>query len=149
MKRTVTALVPMRHHSQRVPGKNFRPLDGHPLFEYILRTLIAVPEITNIMVDTDSVEIIAGIQSKFPSIRCVERPKELCADTISMNEILMYDTSLVESDFFFQTHSTNPLLQSKTISRAIQKLDELFPAYDSLFSVTRLQSRLWDGLGRR
>jgi CMP-N-acetylneuraminic acid synthetase len=27
-------------------------------------------------------------------------------------------------------------------------LTRQFPAYDSLFGVTRLQSRLWDGLGR-
>ncbi|MCB0119320.1 MAG: acylneuraminate cytidylyltransferase family protein, partial [Anaerolineales bacterium] len=26
----LAALVPMRHHSQRVPGKNYRPLAGKP-----------------------------------------------------------------------------------------------------------------------
>ena len=31
--KTLTALVPMRHHSQRVPGKNFRMLDGKPLYQ--------------------------------------------------------------------------------------------------------------------
>ncbi len=148
MKRTVTALVPMRHHSQRVPGKNFRPLDGRPLYEHILSALVSVPEITRVLVDTDSTEITDGIKEKFPSVQCVLRPEELRADTVPMNEILMYDTGLVESDFFLQTHSTNPLLQAVTISKAIQKLDELYPSYDSLFSVTRLQNRLWDGLGR-
>lgn len=138
----------MRHHSQRVPGKNFRPLNGRPLYEHILSTLQSVPEITHILVDTDSTEITEGIRAKYPSIQCVCRPEELRADTVPMNEILMYDSGLVESDFFLQTHSTNPLLQSATISKAIQTLDELYPSYDSLFSVTRLQSRLWDGLGR-
>jgi CMP-N-acetylneuraminic acid synthetase len=148
MKKTVTALVPMRHHSQRVPGKNFRPLDGRPLYEHILSTLLSVPEISRIMVDTDSPEITAGVQSKFPSVQCVLRPANLRADTVPMNEVLLYDTSLVESDLYLQTHSTNPLLQAESISKAIQKLDELFPAYDSLFSVTRLQTRIWDTLGR-
>ena len=148
MKKTVTALVPMRHHSQRVPGKNLRLLDGHPLYEYILGSLLNVPEIGRILVDTDSADIIDGIKNKFPSVQCVLRPEELRADTVPMNEVLLHDTSLVQSDFFLQTHSTNPLLQAATISKAIQKLDGLFPAYDSLFSVTRLQSRLWDGLGR-
>ena len=148
MKRSVTALVPMRHHSQRVPGKNYRPLDGRPLYEHILTTLLAVEEISHVLVDTDSPEITDGINQKFPSIQCISRPKELRADTVPMNEILMYDASLIESDFYLQTHSTNPLLKPKTISKAIQKLDKLYPAYDSLFSVTRLQTRLWDGLGR-
>ena len=50
----LAALVPMRHHSQRVPGKNYRPLAGKPLFHHILETLLAVPEIELVMVDTDS-----------------------------------------------------------------------------------------------
>jgi CMP-N-acetylneuraminic acid synthetase len=65
-----------------------------------------------------------------------------------MNEILAYDTSQVEADFYLQTHSTNPLLKPQTISEAIQALLSSYPSYDSLFSVTRLQTRLWDQLGR-
>ena len=65
-----------------------------------------------------------------------------------MNEILLYDSSLVKADLYLQTHSTNPLLQSKTVSTAINTFLELMPTYDSLFSVTRLQTRLWDQLSR-
>jgi CMP-N-acetylneuraminic acid synthetase len=65
-----------------------------------------------------------------------------------MNEILAYDTSQVEADFYLQTHSTNPLLNSGTISKAIDAFLVNYPAYDSLFSVTRLHTRLWDQLGR-
>jgi CMP-N-acetylneuraminic acid synthetase len=46
-----------------------------------------------------------------------------------------------------QTHSTNPLLQPQTVSRAIQSLLANYPNYDSLFSVTRLQTRLYDQNG--
>lgn len=148
MNKTITALVPMRHHSQRVPGKNFRPLDGRPLYAHILATLQAVPEVTQILVDTDSPEIIEGIKKNFPAVKCVNRPENLRADDVPMNEILMYDTGLVQSDFFLQTHSTNPLLKPGTISKGIQTLLAQYPAYDSLFSVTRFQSRFWDGLGR-
>ena len=35
----LVALVPMRHHSQRVPGKNYRPLAGKPLYQHIIETL--------------------------------------------------------------------------------------------------------------
>lgn len=144
----IAALVPMRHHSQRVPGKNFRLLDGRPLYQHILSTLQQVPEISQIVVDTDSDEIIEGIQSSFPRLTVLRRPEELRADTIPMNEILMYDTSQVQADLFLQTHSTNPLLRVDSISRAINTLTAVFPAYDSLFSVTALKTRLWDSLGR-
>ncbi len=144
----IAALVPMRHHSQRVPGKNYRSLAGHPLFSYIIQTLLAVPEINEVVVDTDSEPIMRGLRADFPSVWIIDRPPHLRADDISMNDILIHDTKEVRADFYLQTHSTNPLLRSETVSRAVQTLLDSTPAYDSLFSVTRLQTRLYDSTGR-
>ncbi len=142
------AIVPMRHHSQRVPGKNYRPLAGKPLYQHIIETLLAVPEISTVVVDTDSEPILDGLRRDFPQVRLLPRPEHLRADTIPMNEILLYDTSQVQADFYLQTHSTNPLLKPATVSRAIQTILSDFPAHDSLFSVTRLQTRLYDQHGQ-
>ncbi len=144
----IVALVPMRHHSQRVPGKNYRALAGKPLYYHILHTLLNVPEISEIIVDTDSPEMIAGLTKHFPSVVIIQRPEHLRADEIPMNEILIYDTSQIDAEFYLQTHSTNPLLRSTTISDAIQAFLREYPTYDSLFSVTRWQTRLWDQHGR-
>ena len=140
----IAALVPMRHHSQRVPGKNFRNLAGKPLFHYVLETLMQCPEIQQIAVDTDSNVIQKDINKNFPGVVVIDRPERLRADTIPMNAILIYDTSQITADLYMQTHSTNPLLKPATISRAINDFQKQSPAYDSLFSVTRLQTRLWD-----
>src|SRR5512134_1889226 len=70
------------------------------------------------------------------------------ADASLMYEILAYDTEQFPADFYLQTHSTNPLLKAETISRAIQSLFTKYPASDSLFSVTRLQTRLYDRDGQ-
>ncbi len=145
---TLIALVPMRHHSQRVPGKNYRSLAGKPLFHHIIETLLSVPEINRVVVDTDSEPVMDGLRRHFPSVTILPRPEALRADTIPMNDILLYDTQQVEADFYLQTHSTNPLLQAATVSRAIQFFWDHYPAYDSLFSVTRLQTRLYDQHGR-
>jgi CMP-N-acetylneuraminic acid synthetase len=144
----IVALVPMRHHSQRVPGKNYRSLAGKPLFHYIIETLLGCPEISQVVVDTDSQPVMDGLGADFPMVRVVERPESLRADDISMNEILAYDTDQVPADFYLQTHSTNPLLCAQTVSAAVQKFLSIYPAYDTLFSVTRVQKRLWDELGR-
>ncbi len=144
----IAALVPMRHHSQRVPGKNYRMLSGKPLYQHVIETLLACPEIDQVVVDTDSPPIISGLKDNYPQILVIERPEHLRADEIPMNEILAYDTSQVQADFYLQTHSTNPLLRAETFSRSIQELVSNYPAYDSLFGVTRLQTRLWDQLGR-
>lgn len=144
----IAALVPMRHQSVRVPMKNYRLLAGKPLFHHIIEALLQVPEIAVVAVDTDSPVIMEGLESAFPQVRILARPSHLTADTVPMNEILMYDTSQVQADFYLQTHSTNPLLRPETISRAVRTFLEQYPAYDSLFSVTRVQTRFWDALAR-
>lgn len=139
----LAALVPMRHHSQRVPGKNYRPLAGKPLFHHIIETLLSVPEIETVMVDTDSEPVMDGLRRFFPTVKLIQRPEHLRADDIPMNDILLHDTTQVEAEFYLQTHSTNPLLQANTISRGIRNFFADYPKYDSLFSVTRLQTRLY------
>ena len=144
----IVALVPMRHDSKRVPGKNYRPMLGKPLYAHILDTLLACPEISTVVVDTDSPVILEGLARDYPGVQALLRPEALRADTIPTNEILIHDTAQVPADLYLQTHSTNPLLRSETVSRAIAILRQSDPEYDSLFGVTRLQTRLWDQLGR-
>lgn len=144
----LAALVPMRHHSQRVPGKNYRPLAGKPLYQHIIETLLAVPEIETVMVDTDSEPVMDGVRRLFPTVKLIQRPEHLRADDVPMNDILLHDTAQVNAEFYLQTHSTNPLLKAQTISQGIQKFFAEYPKYDSLFSVTRLQTRLYFQDGR-
>jgi CMP-N-acetylneuraminic acid synthetase len=138
----------MRHHSQRVTGKNYRPLAGKPLYQHIIETLLAVPEITAIMVDTDSEPVMNGLRADFPQVKIIQRPENLRAPEIPMNEILAYDTAQLEADFYIQTHSTNPLLRAETLSAAIAEFLGKYPGFDSMFSVTRWQTRLYDQLTR-
>lgn len=144
----IVALVPMRHHSQRVKGKNYRTLAGRPLYHHILSTLELCPEIAVIVVDTDSQVVMDGINEEFPQVQILIRPEHLRAEETPMNEVLLHDTEQIEADFYLQTHSTSPLLSAKTISSAIRTMKQNYPSYDSLFSVTRRQTRYWDELGR-
>jgi len=136
----------MREHSERVPGKNYRPFAGRPLYHHIIGSLLACPYIDSVHIDTDSSFIMEDAPRHF-DVHIIERPEHLRSDFTPMNEILLYDVTRVEADYYLQTHSTNPLLRTQTINAAI----EVFlgsSQYDSLFSVTRLQRRLWDAEGR-
>ncbi len=144
----LAALVPMRHHSQRVPEKNFRDLAGKPLYQHILSTLLDVPELEEIYVDTDSPVIAEGIKIAFPEVNVIDRPEDLQGDEVSMNRIIIHDMSVIGADLYLQTHSTNPLLQAGTVSKAIQIFLENRSEFDSLFSVTKLQTRLYDQEGK-
>jgi CMP-N-acetylneuraminic acid synthetase len=148
MKPRIAALVPMRHHSERVPGKNYRSFGGKQLHHHIIETLLNCELIDEVVINTDSPIIMENASQQFPQVRLIERPQHLRDGAVPMNDVLLYDVTQVESDYYLQTHSTNPLLRTKTITRAIDRFLDGYPSYDSLFSVTRIEMRLWDALGR-
>ncbi len=140
----IVALVPMKGNSERVPNKNLKKMDGVPLYHYIVKSLIASKCFSKIIINTDSKKIQEDVQKNFPKVICVERPEELRGDFVSMNKIIEHDMNFVESDYYLQTHSTNPLLTQMSIKSAIEDFQNKKTDYDSMFSVTRLQTRLYD-----
>jgi CMP-N-acetylneuraminic acid synthetase len=144
IKPSFFAMVPMKAHSERVPDKNIREFNGKPLFYWIFQTLSEVAGVSRIILDTDAERIAEMVLKYFPDIFVSIRPERLRGDLVATNSLIEYILALFpEQDFFLQTHATNPCLQAGTIRRAI----ELFtadPQHDSLFSVTRLQTRLFD-----
>ena len=148
MKPRIVALVPMRHYSERVPGKNYRTFGGRELYHHVIEALLGCELIDEVVINTDSPRIMEDASEQFPQVRLIERPQELRDGTVPMNDVLLYDVTQVEADYYLQTHSTNPLLSTETIARAINQFLENYSSYDSLFSVTRIKTRLWDALGR-
>ena len=144
----IAAIVPMRHHSERVPGKNYRSFAGKPLYHHIANNLLQCDSIDQVIIDTDSLTIKEDAANHFPQVIVLDRPEVLREDAMPMNDVLLNTVSQVEADIYLQTHSTNPLLRSESIQQAIDMMLDNIPAYDSLFSVTCVQSRLWDSLAR-
>ncbi len=143
----IVALVPMRHDSERVPGKNFRLFGGKPLYHQIVESLLSCSRISMVTIDTDSPVIMADAAANFPSVRVIERPEHIRGGMVPMNDVLKYDVSQVDADFYLQTHSTNPLLTRDSIEKALDLFLSNQEDYDSLFSVRKLQARLWDTKG--
>lgn len=134
MTRTV-AIVPMRHNSERVLGKNYRLLAGLPLYHHVIRTLSEVPEIDLIVVDTDSDFIIEDCARNFPNVQVLIRPEHLRDRAIPMNEVLLNTLDQIEADVAIQTHSTNPFLTARTVSGSLKTLPE--PEQQERFDVQR------------
>ncbi len=139
----IVAVVPMRHNSERVPGKNYRPLGGKPLFHHVVQSLLDVKEIAEVVIDTDSGLIIDDVKAAFPTVRTLVRPEHLRAGEIAMNDVLLNTAEQVDADVLLQTHSTNPFLSTATITDAVQRFLAGENDCDSAFGVTRLQARLW------
>ena len=64
----IVALVPMRHHSERVPGKNYRPFAGQPLYRHIIKSLQKSRYVEDVVVNTDSQEIAENIRQNFRKV---------------------------------------------------------------------------------
>ncbi len=132
----------MKEHSERVPAKNTKPFCGRPLFHWIIESLKKSRYVVGIVINTDSKDIAEDASQTFGA-KIIERPPHLRGDFVSMNDIIAYDLSQIKGEHFLQTHSTNPLLTAKTIDLAIETYFSNLERYDSLFSVTRVQARLY------
>ena len=138
----------MKAYSERVPGKNMRQLCGRPLFHWILDTLNESSVIDEIIINTDSEEIADNATKHF-DVTIHMRPKYLL--NIQSDEpfqIMSYDLDKTDGEYFIQTHSTNPLVKTNTICDAVNFYLNNLRKYDSLFSVTALQTRLYNNNGR-
>lgn len=146
----VCAILPMRGQSQRVPGKNRRPLGDRPLFHHILGGLHSVPDITRVVVNSDDPTLLADARAAFPDIDPQQRPAALSAPETSMNAVLMDAVARLPDTtrLILQTHATNPFLSAVTMTAAITALRAAWPAHDSLVAVTRRHVRLWDHQGQ-
>lgn len=142
----VVALLPMKAHSERVSGKNFREFCGKPLFRWVLDALLSVEEIACVVINTDAREILAshGLEDG-GRIQIRDRKPKLCGDFTSMNLILEDDIAAVPADAYVMTHTTNPLLSRDSIHGALASYFEGRKARecDSLFSVNRFQTRFY------
>lgn len=140
----ITALLPMKGNSERVPNKNLRDLCGKPLFFYIAQILQDCDLVEQIILNTDSELIAEKAQAYFSKIKIHWRPKKIQGDLVPMNEIIAHDLANSDAEHFLQTHSTNPLLSPQTLTEAINKYFSVVgDKYNSLFSVTQLQTRLY------
>ena len=144
------ALLPMKAHSQRVSGKNFKSLAGKPLFKWILDSLLEVSYIDHVIINTDARELLLEnglLETDRVIIR--DRKQKLCGDHVSMNLIIEDDLANTDADQYIMTHTTNPLLSSETISRAFETYQYAKSSgeADSLFGVTKFQTRFYKGNG--
>lgn len=139
----VTALIPIKVNSERIPSKNFRLFNGVPLFTIVLSTLESCSSIDKVIVNTDSDEVKKFIHENFKKTVAIDRPQNLLGDMVVMNTLIEHDITVSENEHFFQTHCTNPLLTEKTITKAINTYFDSLDKFDSLLSVTKIQARTY------
>jgi len=120
------ALIPARAGSQRVPGKNVRPLAGHPLIAYSIAAAKESGLFDLVHVSTDSEEI-AEIARRYGAEVPELRPAELAGSTSPDIEWIRHTLELLagrgrEFDLFSIVRPTSPFRGAATMRRAWEAL---------------------------
>lgn len=137
------ALLPMKGHSERVPNKNMKSFAGKPLYHCVAEVLQKSDYIETVVINTDSDIIAEDAAKHFSKVKIHIRPENIRGDMVPMNDIIAYDINHYPGEHFLQTHSTNPLLSAKALEEGIQTYFSMSDEFDSIFSVTRWQTRLY------
>ncbi|HEY9786019.1 MAG TPA: acylneuraminate cytidylyltransferase family protein [Candidatus Obscuribacterales bacterium] len=119
------ALIPARQGSKRVPGKNIRPLNGHPLIAYTIAAAKGSGIFEAIVVSTDSEEV-ARIARHYGAEVPFLRPAKLAGDNSPDIEWIYYTLDRLQAegrkyDCFSILRPTSPFRQPRTIRRAWQQ----------------------------
>ncbi len=132
--RTV-AFVPARSGSERVPGKNVRPLAGHPLLAYAVETSLQSGVFERVVVSTDSEEI-AEVARWYGAEVPFLRPVEYATATSPDVEWLRFTLERLDGgyDLFAIVRATNPFRGPATVRRGLEQLLAT-PEADSLRAV--------------
>ena len=132
---TAIALVPARSGSERVPGKNIRPLGGHPLLAYAIETALRSGVFERIVVSTDSEEI-AEVARWYGAEVPFLRPPEYATATSPDIEWLGFTLERLPEryDLFAIVRATNPFRAPDAIRRGLEQFLAR-PEADSLRAV--------------
>ena len=136
MKRV--AFVPIRLNSQRVVGKNLRPLGGRPMMTYLLQSLAAAKNIDQVYVYCSSPEVEQYLPE---GVKLLLRDKRLDSNLTLGAEIYDAFISEVEADIYILAHATSPFIRTSTIEQAVAAVES--GEHDSAFSAERIQTFTW------
>lgn len=139
----ITAVVPIRSGSQRVRDKNLRPFADTNLMELKLRTLLQVPELTSIVVNTNSEEAISIVNKSYSGGVKIHRREEYYASSqCSGSEFFRHLGEVTDTDVFIYCPCTSPFVKPKTISQCI-KTFLCSNDCDSVSTVSLVKEFLW------
>jgi len=144
----LTAFLPCRLGSQRVPDKNVRPFAGVEggLLKIKLDQLCNINKLDCIVVSSNDPRVL-DFASKYQDSRLIidERPDHLGSNTTTTDELIKYVPSVITEGDVLWTHVTSPFLNENDYNQIIERYFEVLGnGFDSLMTVLKLQGFIWD-----
>jgi CMP-N-acetylneuraminic acid synthetase len=134
----VVAFVPIKFHSERLPGKNLLPLQGKPLCWHIFETLLACDYIDDVYVYCSEKRIKNYIPRE---VLFKKRSAALDINETKGMDIYQNFVKEVDADLYVLAHATSPFLRATSIDAALQQV--MVGKHDSACSTERIQTFCW------
>lgn len=119
----VTALIPARGGSKRLPGKNIKSLCGKPLIAWSIEVALASKYIDRVVVSTDD-EAIKQVSEQFGAEVPFLRPSILANDTASSFEVVKHTIDFLKinqpNQLIVLLQPTSPLRLTEEIDQALE-----------------------------
>ena len=135
----IVAIVPIKSKSKRLKNKNFKEINGKPLYKYLLDKL-KFTNFDEIYVDSDSSEIEK--YCRLNNYKFIKRLPKLALDSANGNDLLNFHSKVIKADIYFQLFVTAPLLKTKTINNCIEKIKKN-NKYDSILTSKSIHTWFW------
>ena len=136
----ISTVITVRKGSQRVKNKNLKPFCKKNLLIYKIETLLKVKSIKNIIINTDSNDVIkiakdygVGYHLRDPYFASSECPN---------NEFWGHIAENTKTEYILFTHCTNPLIKESTYEDFINFFVKNRQEHDSFNSVSEVKEFL-------
>lgn len=147
----ITAFLPCRKGSQRIPDKNIKPFAGIEggLLRIKLDQLLNCKKVDRIILSSNDERILDFAKNlNEDSIIIDERPDYLGSSSTTTDTLINYVPSLISEGHILWTHVTSPFMDSHDYDALIDAyFNGLDNGYDSLMTVLKLQGFIWDKSG--
>ena len=140
----ITAVIPIRSGSQRVKDKNLRPFANTTLMENKINSLLKVPELDSIIVNTNSEEAIEIVEQKYSGgVKWHRREEYYASSQCTGSEFFQHLGEVTDTDIFVYTPCTSPFIKSETISRCIKTYLDKSADIDCVATVSAIKEFMW------
>jgi N-acylneuraminate cytidylyltransferase len=135
----LTAIIPVRAGSQRVKNKNLKPFAGTTLLEIKIETLKKVQGIDEIIVSSDSDEMLSIAEKHNVSIH--KRDEHFASNEVNNSDFMQNLSTIVDGGHIMYSPCTSPLLSSETITEIVTK----YRRYNlrNIVTVTSQKHHMW------
>ena len=132
------AIMPIKLHNERCPGKNTRMLGTKPLLQHELDSLRETGLCDSINVFCSSEDVVPYLPA---GVNFVRRPEYLDLPTSNFTQIFTLFMEQNDADIYVYAHATAPFISVDTMKQCIEAVQS--GEYDSAFCAVKLQDYLW------